>query len=55
MQKWEYTWFVTEGRLVQELNNMGSEGWELLGEPQQIASDFDKMTWRAFFKRPLSE
>jgi len=43
---WEYTVLVFQKNQVQELNNMGKEGWELV----QIEDDHDG--WTAYFKRP---
>lgn len=55
MKKWEYTVLVTDKPLVEELNNMGSEGWELVFMmPQSPESYILKLHPNSFiFKREL--
>lgn len=52
MQKWEYTLLVTEKPLLEELNNMGAEGWEAWGLTEAGAYPKTDGQWRIGFKRP---
>ena len=46
MPKWEY--FELSEPNVERMNKLGAMGWELVA-----CTDFNGMTWRAIFKRPM--
>lgn len=52
MQKWEYRIEdgIIGGSILEELNKLGNEGWELASLVQPMEKDRSKV--RFFFKRP---
>lgn len=54
MQKWEYTVLVTGEPVVQEMNNLGEEGWDVfnLEVDDRLMDDDYKRIWRIYAKRP---